>query len=326
MNVKRDVIQWLLEEDNPSVRYRTLKEIMDYSDDTPKIVQAKSAILQSHPVQTLLEKMHPGGYWLQKNPRTQRVVGDGAEYGSFGTTHFCLSYLSELGITRSHPQVEQAAERYLALQQPDGDWRGHYSCLLGYNIRTFVRLGFQEDKHVLRAMELLDRTCRKDGGFLCDIHERKTRTKPVKSCFRGSVKALLAFSEFPNYWDHPRCKQLVNYFLQRGGIYKSDHQGIPVNRDVQILSFPITWRANSFEVLYALSKMGYGNDERLQDAWSLMEKRADPSGFYRLDWTPSQSPWVVGKRGEEIKWITFYAAAARKYRANNLKYQTVTPV
>jgi hypothetical protein len=326
MNVQRHVIRWLLDEDNQSVRFRTLKEILDYSDDTPEIIQAKSAILQSSPVQTLLGKMHPDGYWLQKNPRTQRVVGDGAEYGSFGTTHFCLAYLSELGLNRNEPQVEKAAERYLALQQPDGDWLRHYSCLLGYNIRTFVRLGFQEDKRVLRAIELLDRTCRKDGGFLCDIHEGKTKTKSVKSCFRGSVKTLLAFSEFPIYWDHPRCKQLVSYFLQRGGIFKSDHQGIPVNRDVQILSFPITWRANTFEVLYALSKMGYGKDETLKAAWTLMEKHADNSGRYRLDWTPSQCPWVVGKRGEENKWITFYAEAARKYMTNDLKYQTVTPI
>jgi hypothetical protein len=217
MDAQTDVIRWLLEEDNPSVRYRTLKEILGYKDDSPEIVRAKSAILQSHPVRSLLEEMHPDGYWLQKNPRTQRVVGDGVEYGSFGTTHFCLAYLSELGVDRSNPLLQKAAERYLGLQQQDGDWLRHYSCLLGYNIRTFVRLGFMEDEHVQRAMDLLNQTCRKDDGYLCDIHEGKTRTGSVKSCFRGSVKALLAFSEFPIYWNQPRCKQLVNYFLGRGG-------------------------------------------------------------------------------------------------------------
>ncbi|MGA2502677.1 MAG: hypothetical protein ABSG01_01140 [Anaerolineales bacterium] len=314
MDTQRDVIRWLLEEDNPSVRYRTLKEILNYSDDAPEMVHAKSAILESHPVRTLLEKMHPDGYWLQKNPRTQRVVGDGVEYGSFATTHFCLAYLSELGVDRTQPQVEKAAERYLALQQADGDWFRHFSCLLGYNIRTFMRLGFRDDKRVHRALGLINQTCRRDGGYLCDIHEGKTRTNSVKSCFRGSVKALVAFSEFPNYWDEPRCKQLLNYFLGRGGIFQSDHPGIPVNRDVENLSFPITWRANSFEVLYALSKMGYGKDERLRAAWTALERHADPADRYRLDWTPTQCPWVVGRRGDVNKWITFYVEAARKYR------------
>ncbi len=315
MDAQSNTIQWLLEDNNPSAQFRTLKEVLNYDDDTPEIRQAKSAILQSRPVQTLFEEMHPDGYWLQKNPRTQSLVGDGIEYGSFGTTHFCLAYLAELGLDRTQPQVEKAADRYLALQQPDGDWYRHFSCLLGYNIRTFVRLGFQDDYRLKRAMELLIQTRREDGGYLCDMHEGKFKSKSVKSCIRGSVKSLLAFSEFPVYWEHPRCKQLVDYFLHRGGIFQSAHLGIPVNQDMQCLSFPITWRANAWEVLYALSKMGYGRDERLRAAWTELENKADQAGRYHLDWTPTQCPWKVGKRGEANKWITFYVEVAKKQKA-----------
>src|SRR5512145_1522732 len=150
-----DIIQWLLEDDNPSVQLRTLKELLDHDDSKPEVRRAKSATLESQPVQSLLAKMHPDGYWLQKNPRTQEVIGAGVVYGSFATTHFCLAYLAELGLDRAHPQVEKAAERYLDLQQPDGDWYGHFSCLLGYNIRTFVLLGYQDDPRLKRAVELL---------------------------------------------------------------------------------------------------------------------------------------------------------------------------
>ncbi len=311
---QNNVIQWLLEDDNSSVRFRTLKEVLGYADDSPEVRRAKAAVLESQPVQSLLGKMHPDGYWLQKNPRTREVVGDGVVYGAFASTHYCLAYLAELGLDRAHPQVEKAAERYLALQQPDGDWYRHFSCLLGYNIRTFVLLGYRADQRLKRAMELLACTPREDGGYLCDMHEGKSGHRAVKSCIRGSVKALLAFSEFPDYWDRPRCKQLVDYFLQRGGIYKSAHPGIPVNQDMQRLSFPITWRANEYEVLYALSKMEHGNDKRLRTAWSDLENKADPAGRFYLDWTPTQCPWKVGKRSEMNKWITFYVVAARKYK------------
>jgi hypothetical protein len=312
MASQNKVIQWLLEDDNPSVQFRTLKEVLDYDDDTPEVRRVKAAVLQSQPAQTLLGKMHPDGYWLQKNPRTQVIVGDGVEYDAFGTTHFCLAYLAELGLDRTQPQVEKAADRYLALQQPDGDWYRHFSCLLGYNIRTFVRLGYRDDHRLKRAVELLTHTGRDDGGYLCDMHEGKYKRKAVKSCIRGSVKALLAFSEFPDYWEHPRCKQLVDYFLRRGGIFQSAHPEIPVNQDMQSLSFPITWRANSWEVLYALSKMGHGRDERLQAAWTQLESKADPAKRFYLDWTPAQCPWKVGRRGEVNKWVTFYVEAARK--------------
>jgi hypothetical protein len=85
---------------------------------------------------------------------------------------------------------------------------------------------------------------------------------------------------------------------------------------MQILSFPITWRANHWEVLYALSKMGYGRDESLQAAWTELEKKADPTGRFYMDWTPTQCPWKVGKRGEVNKWITFYVEVARKHAAS----------
>jgi hypothetical protein len=314
MDTQNKTIQWLLEDENPSVQYRTLTEVLDFGEDTSEIRRVKSALLNSHDVQTLLEKMHPEGYWLQEKPHTKQLLGTGVEYGSFGTTHFCLAYLAEMGMDRSHPQVEKAVERYLSLQQADGDWYKHLSCLFAYNIRTMAYLGYREDKRIKHTIELMLRTCRKDGGYLCDIHEKKTNPRSVKSCIRGSVKALLAFAEFPQYWDHPRCHQLVDYFLKRGGIYQSVHPGVLVNKDMQRLAFPIIWRANVFEILYGLSKMGYGSDERLQKVWTFLENRADPEGRYPLDWTPTQCPWKVGQCGEANKWVTFYVEAARKYK------------
>ena len=78
-------------------------------------------------------------------------------------------------------------------------------------------------------------------------------------------------------------------------------------------SFPIAWRTNAWEILCALSRMGYGRDERLEDAWNVMESRCDAQGRYTLDMTPTQSPWKVGKPGEPNKWVTFYCLLAAKY-------------
>jgi hypothetical protein len=309
-----DIVQWLLQDDDPSMQWRTRRELLNAGDDLPEVRQAKSAIVESSAVCGLLEKMHPDGYWLQKNPRTKVYVGDDVLYGSFATTHFCLAYLAELGMDRSHPLVEKAAERYLSLQKADGDWLNHYSCLFGYNIRTYVLLGYREDARIERSIELLLQTVREDGGYLCDWHEGKYKTRQVKSCIRGAVKCLLAFAELPEYWEHPRCRQLVEYFLNRGGIYRSKSRDIFVNDDMNRHAFPIIWRANIWEILYALSKMGYGNDERLNSAWNELESRADETGRYKLDWTPTECPWKVGERGEVNKWITFYVLLAEKYR------------
>jgi len=296
------------------MKYRTLTERLDKSLSDHEVIECNKEIANSVPVIDLLKKMHPDGYWLQKNPRTGKVLGDGTEYGAFGTTHYCLSYLAELGMDRTNALVAKAAERYLNLQKEDGDFRNHYSCLLGLNIRTFVMLGYRSDSRVQRSIDLLLHTKRPDGGYLCDWHEGKFKTKPVKSCIRGSVKALLAFSFLPEYWKHDRVRKLVDYFLVRGGIFKSTNPKEFVNKDMERNSFPITWRANVFEVLFALSKMGYGKDTRLGRAWGFLDAKADEKGRYVLDWTPEQSPWKVGKRRQPNKWMTFYALLAHKFR------------
>jgi hypothetical protein len=151
------------------------------------------------------------------------------------------------------------------------------------------------------------------------MHEGKYKTRPVKSCIRGSIKSLLAFSYLPETWGHERCRQLIDYFLSRGGIYKKTDLDKFVNNEMERASFPITWRGNMFEILLSLSKMGYGRDDRLDRAWKVLDERKDEEGKYLLDWTPRQSPWKVGYRNQPNKWVTFYTYLAYNYRDNPIK-------
>jgi len=61
-------------------------------------------------------------------------------------------------------------------------------------------------------------------------------------------------------------KELVEYFLSRDGIFKKTNLSELVNKDMNRNSFPITWRANVFEILLALSRMGYGKNSKLERA------------------------------------------------------------
>ena len=309
MRIEANIKDWLLNVGDPSLRYRTLTELLKTPVSDPEVKRAREEIDDSKAVNSILSKMEPGGYWLQQHPKTKEVIGDGVEYGAFATTHFCLAYLAELGLTQKHPKVKSAVERYLKLQKPDGDWWNHYSCLIGYNIRTFCLLGYRKDRRVQKAIKYLLNLERWDGGYLCDMHEGKR--KKVRSCIRGSAKVLLAFAELPEYKDHQRVKILVEYFLKRGGLYKSHNLNEVVNKDIDRRTFPIIWRTNAWEILYALGKMGYGRDQRLKNAWERLASQAEKTGEYMLDWTPIQCLWKVGRRGEPNPWVTFYALLAQ---------------
>jgi len=314
MDINNSVLEWLLEEDNPSVRYRTMTELLDVPAGSPEAVKTRADIESSEPVQKIFARMHPDGCWLQKKSRTKEFLGEGVEYGAEATTHFMLSYLSELGLTREHPLVYKAADRYLNLQQSDGDFWLHLSCLFAFNIRTFIRLGFRDDPRVQKTIDLMLNTVKLDGGYLCELHEGKYKTREVKSCIRGCVKALTAFAELPEYWGHRRCLDLVDYFLHRECLYRMTDPSRPVSQDVIRTSFPFNWRASVVEIVYGLSRMGYGGKNEAAKAWAVLEEKKDNTGRYILDWSPSHiKPFFkVGKKGEPNKWVTLYALLAQK--------------
>ena len=314
INLDPGVLGWMLEKENPPVRYRTLTDLLEKPADDPDLIDAKARLPESEAVVNIFERMHPEGYWLQQNPRTKITYGEGAEYGAYLTTHFCLSYLAELGMDRQTRWVNEAASRYLDLQQPDGDFFRHFSCLYAFNIRTFIRLGFKGDPRLEKTIGLMLRTDRPDGGYLCDMHESKYKTKAAKSCIRGAAKALSAFAELPDLWDHPRCKALVEYFLKRDCLFRSDDPAKPVNRGIVLTYYPMTWKASFLEIIHSLSVMGYGSHPALTRSWEVLETKKDEQGRYRLDWTPGQVQKLLkpGRRGRQNKWVTLNALLAYK--------------
>jgi hypothetical protein len=316
VKIPEKVIEWLLEEENPSIRYRTMVELQDLSEKSSKVKKAKKTISESPVVQNILQKMHPDGYWEVKK-RDGRMVGAGVEYADWSTTHFVLSYLAELGITRDNSQVEMATNRYLSLQQPDGDFWNHFSCLYGINIRTFLKLGFHEDPRVNKTIELLKSMIREDQGYLCELHEGKYKTRLTKSCYRGTVKVLFALSELPQIWTEPYVKRVLSYFLDRNVLYKTKKPSEFVTRETGKTIFPFSYRAGLLETLYALGKMGYGEDPRVQNAWQILQDHRTSTGRYILDWTPGKTTnryFYPGKKGGENKWVTFYAYLCLKYK------------
>jgi hypothetical protein len=61
--LKADPTEWLLEKDNPSVKYFALTEILDMPTDNPEVITAKKSIMTDGAVPMILSKMDSGGYW-----------------------------------------------------------------------------------------------------------------------------------------------------------------------------------------------------------------------------------------------------------------------
>jgi len=311
-----NVLDWLLEAENPSVRYRTLTELLDVPAGDLQVQQSRAQISNSRPVQRIFAKMHPDGYWLH------RGKGAGIEYAMSSSTHFVLAYLAELGMDRQDERIARAVERYLSLTEPDvpnpqiwqmpPDYANHQSCLYAYNLRTFVMLGYRDDPRIQTRIAVLLADERHDGGYLCD---RPSFTTKTKSCIRGSLKALMAFAVLPELWETPRCRQVVDYFLRRRVLYRTRQPEKLVRDELVRASFPFVIGGSLLEPLYALSRMGYGQDERLRPAWDILASKRDKAGRTILDWKP-KTLFDPGEKGQPNKWTTLYACLSHKYRDN----------
>lgn len=62
--MKANPTDWLLEEDNPSVRYFTLIDILTRSLNDAEVINAKQKIVEKGTVPKILDKEEGGGYWF----------------------------------------------------------------------------------------------------------------------------------------------------------------------------------------------------------------------------------------------------------------------
>ena len=61
--LNNDNIEWLLEDDNPSVRYYTLTELLEKGLDDSEVKDAKEQIMKTGVIPKILSKQNPKGYW-----------------------------------------------------------------------------------------------------------------------------------------------------------------------------------------------------------------------------------------------------------------------
>src|SRR3990172_2359661 len=104
------VIDWLLEKDNPSVRYLTLKHLLDRPDDDREVQSARRAIMRSEPVRKILAAQNAEGYWVKP----------GSGYSpKYQSTVWQILFLAEFGADGRNRQVRRGVEYLLSHAQAD---------------------------------------------------------------------------------------------------------------------------------------------------------------------------------------------------------------
>jgi len=337
---EKSLVRWLLEEENPPVRYFALRDLLDKREDDPEPQVAKAAIPTSRVIKKIFSKQESEGYWEEPaNPY----------HPKYKSSYWQIMTLGQLGISRSDERIRKACEHVFQFQLDEGgfssytselalkeyDWlhekgkklpspnewvssvvfEHQYSCLTGNMAAALIRIGYGDDPRVRKALQWLTKIQNKDGGWLGPYW--RAHVKDTHGCFYGTICPLEAFSEVKRESLTQEMKETIEKaaeFLLMHRLFKADHHCYEgINQSWLKLSFPWFYRYNILRGLDVLTKLGYVEDERLSDAVQLLLQKRRPDGKWILESTPtSRMQANLETIRKPSKWITLYALKVLK--------------
>ena len=183
------------------------------------------------------------------------------------------------------------------------------SCLTGNVASALIRMGYADDPRVKKALGWLVRVQSKDGGWLCPYWKAHVRDK--HGCFMGTICPVEAFSEIRSGGLTKEMKAAISggsEFLLMHHLFKADHHNYRiVNQAWLELSFP--WYGyNILRGLDVLTRLGYVNDPRLEDAVDIILQKRQKNGTWILENSPvGRMQTDIERKGRPSKWITLIA-------------------
>ena len=289
--MEQSVLEWLLDDNNPEVRLRTLIEYRKLPQDDESVIECKSQLLHSKVYERGLKKLKKDKPWDKYD---------------------AIMAFAEWGLTRDDIGKDIDKEVF-ALIESTG-----FKMLCGEPLllRNLVRLGYYQEEVVKNEIETVLGMIKDDGGFGCISTNKKINDpkKPHKSCARLTVEYLLLVAELYSQGYEMECRDaLVRYFTKRNIFYRTDDMKTPMV-DVMTGTFypPDPIKIGAHMIIYALRALGCepGSDA-MQAGYKVLDQHRLENGRYVLTASKSVPAFKAGNVGEENKWVTLYAYMAR---------------
>lgn len=320
-----DPTDWLLEEDNPSVRYFTFRDILDKPKEDFEVEKTRQNIMKVGVVPKILSKQESEGYWgIPENFYVR---------GKYKGTSWQLIILAELGADGNDERIKKTCEfmlknsqdpisgafSYISNKEGVGDHERVLPCLTANMVWSLIRFGYFEDERVQKAIEWLIKYQRFDDepGKAPNEwpYKRWERCWGERTCHAIIVKSLKVFAEIP---ETIRTPEMEDYIV-KGAEHMLNHHihkrsQPPVKGRFKWLEFgfPLLWSIDALEVLGLLTKLGY-KDERMLESIDIMISKQNDNGKWILENTFNGRVQAgIERKGKPSKWITLNAMGILK--------------
>ena len=325
-----DPMSWLLDSTDPGVRYLALRDLVGLPPDEPEMVEAQRIAHTSGPIATILEAMHPDGYWAVPGP---------GYLPKYTSTVWSLILLAQLGgSVNSDGRIASAMSYYLTEGLTghgqftmSGAPSSTLDCLQGNLLWAMVKLGC-EDARLVEAYDWMARSVTGEGiapmaqrdapvryyagkcgpNFACGANDKKP-------CAWGATKVMLALSIWPKERRTPQIegaiRQGVDFLFSvdpATAAYPTGYADKPSGNWWKF-GFPVFYVTDILQIVEAMVGLGYGTDPRLANALQLIRSKQDDQGRWALEYDYTGKTWVdFGPKKQPNKWVTLRALRVLK--------------
>ena len=307
MKIQPRVLNWLLEKEQPSVRYYTLVDLQDRKRDDPKVSEALSQIPRKGWAAEILSTQAPRGNWesLRSLYRPK-----------YTATNWRAIVLADLGITAKDARIRATCdlffEKWLSTRK-HSLFDEPEVCVVGNLARTLASFGYADDARVKRLFDGLVSSQKGDGGWHCFPSDSGSL-----DCWEG----LAAYAALqPTKWTRSIKRSVergVEFYLERQLCEEGKARYEPWFR----FHYPVHYYYDLLVGLDTITSLGYGKDERrLNRAVKVLKEKRRADGTWNLDavhpdlgrganygpFKKRPKRFALEAEGKPSKWITLTA-------------------
>jgi len=296
-----NLLDWLLEPDNPSARYLALTGLLGRPAADPEVIAARAAIPGRGPAKAILDAQWPAGYWMHPglgySPRHKATVWQ-------------VIFWAQLGAPRNEAIDRACAYVLDHSRSPEGLFAANKTahrailCLSGSLLRAFLQLGYPDPRLEESLEALAQAAVGSNFRCRCQAGWRPPRHRDGLPCPWGAAKTLNALAGVPAERRSPAMQAAV----EAGVALLLRDDGYPAaNRLDDRLSFPLGHNSDPAEALEVLDRLGLGGDPRSAPAVEAVRSKQDRDGRWALEYTPENTWANFGTVGQPNKWVTLRA-------------------
>jgi hypothetical protein len=313
------VTDWLLEQNQPAVRYRALVDLLDRAESDPEVRAARAQIRRTGWAYDQLRRQGPNGYWERRGPKGTEEWINFLWDPKYGSTIWRAIVLAELGVEGTDRRITKIAELIfdykLRLSCPYNFFYEEM-CIVANTARMMTQFGYLDDRRIRKLYDWILEDQREDGGW---------------NCSQGTPGTLDVWEPLAAFAAIPKAKRsaAMDRAVERGAEFylkrKLMQEGTPYAPWLRF-HYPNHYFYDLLIGLDVLTDLGYGGDRRLRDALTLLEKKRRSDGTWLLDRLQPDvgpgdghrgilkqlTPLEIEPAGRPSKWITLKALRVLK--------------